>query len=423
MIESMRKKLILVLLPVLSVFTLSFNCHASVSRSDLKFIKKNLDFFATPVVHQVEASSQLSEGIFAAQKGSPEDKGVIYSIGVGGLESIKLRLTQQKDLEKNQLQKAARSLTRASCKTFKGRLSCRGEARQRRFKKAAAIKEEAHKMLSELSQKTQDLNLHRNIDEPINNAVKTMKLHWVHKPQMTVDMIYEDLVLNRYEHVIIISHASSDGLLFDSQQNEIDPNLFRIFGESVQSLTVFSCFVDKVESKYKWLSGEKSLFPSRYFINLPISDEIGNFAVNKGDDFFLSKFLKNVDDYLFHHTTRIKYTLAQRGYQKLNFSGFRSQGMAYSIKLNGLFVGVISSVKNEVYLDPNSLKKGRNALVVGCLNINPLDKSKLKKEEQSFKIFLDNEDISAKYLDVKYKHLGFVENKGLYRNSRISFNL
>ena len=300
LIESMRKKLILVLLPVLSVFTLSFNCHASVSRSDLKFIKRNLDFFATPVVHQVEASSQLSEGIFAPQKGSPEDNGVIYSIGVGGLESIKLRLNQQKDLEKNQLQKAARSLTRASCKAFKGRLSCREDARQRRFKKSAAIKEEAHKMLSELSQKTQDLNLHRNIDEPISNAVKAMKLHWVHKPQMTVDMIYEDLVLNRYEHVIIISHASSDGLLFDSQQNEIDPNLFRVFGDSVQSLTVFSCFVDKVESKYKWLSGEKSLFPSRYFINLPVSDEIGNFAVNKGDDFVLSKFLKNVRIYVIY---------------------------------------------------------------------------------------------------------------------------
>ena len=296
--------------------------------------------------------------------------GVIYSIGVEGSKDLSQRLDEQKSYEKNQLRSASKQLFYSRMKTLKSRLTNSQAAKSRRLNKAFDAREMANQTIFNLSSKTTELNLQRNIDSPIRKSLDKMQIKWDYKPQMTVEMIYKDLLNGKYRHIVIVSHASETGALFDVEQNEVEPELFFQLGQHVQTLAVFSCYSNKVRDRYKFSPKSTGLYNQRFFIHLPVSDDIGNFTVNRGDHSVLSKFLLHVDDFLLQNTSQSNLKPTTKKLYQIRFSEFMSQGMAYSVKLNRKFLGILSDSNEEIYLDPSDLKIGKNILVLGNLNID-----------------------------------------------------
>jgi hypothetical protein len=200
---------------------------------------------------------------------------------------------------------------------------------------------------------------------------------WHIRPVMDINDLWNQLSGPMTENIVIVSHADKLGVIYDSLHNPIHPSFFKMLSPSVRSLSIFSCYGDKVFKHYdldKLNQERTTVYRDSFLTTVRDNWYFPGKAVYKG----LKSFLYKIDKKIFRYKKRVHPLVLAEERRDLNYH-FKINAKStipvgqLALFVNGVFVYALDRLKIgwwNLQDIPHSLIKdnGPNKITIKKLN-------------------------------------------------------
>lgn len=250
------------------------------------------------------------------------------------------------------------------------------------------------------------------VQKNFSEVEEKLNLDWEYFPVSTLSEVHQYLNAGDVENIIIVSHGSQSGHIYDSNNNEFPAHFFKLISSSVRSITLFSCYSQKSsENVYmlpKILSNSTSMHEERILISVKNNQIKGHESLILVTGF--SAFLKKVDTYLSEQIlSPINLNLATNSPKKkcsLVIKGIASIRDKIAVSINKHFIGTISPNSSTLLNYPCSIHQAENNL----LYLSPTNKN-IREYNSNSKVLFEIETPEFPLLTGEVR-LHFTQNKG-----------
>lgn len=297
----------------------------------------------------------------------------------------------------------------------------------------------------EKSRKNEMLFLEKQVDtnERILNLLKDsigqLDLEWEFIERATLKELTDELRSPDIGNVVIVTHATTNGTLLDSDFNEIPDRAFNNISPTLRSISFFSCHESKVREKYRIeekFKAQKSIYTERQLYTPAMVNFMGN--PDSAPIIGFNGFIKRLESELRRDNDRIYSKTSNKKEQDgcyiellgheaqensiiytASIKEFRVKSGGYTFSLNGKVVGVLEPDSRESKMNFSCdilNENGSNVIVNQDYKMNP--KSVVSGE--NFKVYLYRPNQEVLVIDGEQFYRK--EDKS-YRSSKFVFDL
>ena len=357
-----------------------------------------------PKLKIVEVKTSIVPLPFSAES---VPKRYVFSIGLPGIE--KNDLVRQQSKEYKQLRKKSIKIASKIA-----RLRFRS-----RFKKMPLLESRIDGLMDEYlsildaQKKLWEIGLYqegKRVNRKIRRKLGHLKNEWTFVPGASVEVILDKIKQADTSDVIIIAHGNSIGTLFDAHANPYHHTFFEWINPNLNTLSIFSCEVEKALSKY---FSTQTFYHTKESFKVIIPEFSRESGLTYGRTF--NSFLTNVDQFVSKQDPReMAGPMATECSLELN--GMIVERGEYQVVLNRKLLGFLSpgSRQQFKFLCHDFIKDRKDHTVL----LTPLsERSRAQLEGQQHHVL---ELGNKRQMKAKNHNIFFAD--GTYRKSKLVFS-